>query len=200
MIYRRYKGGYYYYNFRWTIKNSDGIKESFRVRCCAKTRNKKAAEGIEDDHKAALRRGEVHPTDPWPKPTTSAPPVFRAFAKEFLQHAKTHTKPGTHTFYDVRVDRLLAFAAIADAPLDTVTGDVVSRYARHRQEVAKDSVVTVNGDLRTLRRVLHLAVEWGRRSMNCHNPEAGTAFSASRKRRYIWRRLPRICAMQPFSP
>jgi len=24
------------------------------------------------------------------------------------------------------------------------------------------SVITVNGDLRTLRRVLHLAVEWGR--------------------------------------
>lgn len=35
-------------------------------------------------------------------------------------------------------------------------------YACHRQEVAKNSVVTVNGDLRTLRRVLHLAVEWGR--------------------------------------
>ena len=27
-------------------------------------------------------------------------PIFRAFAKEFLQYAKTHTKPGTHTFYE----------------------------------------------------------------------------------------------------
>ena len=38
----------------------------------------------------------------------------------------------------------------------------MSRYARHRQEVPENSVVTVNGDLRTLRRVLHLAVEWGK--------------------------------------
>ena len=87
--------------------------------------------------------------------------MFRAFAKEFLQYAKTHTKPGTHTFYSVCLERLLTFAAIADAPLDAITGEMVSRYARHRQEVPENSVVTVNGDLRTLRRIMHLAVEWG---------------------------------------
>ena len=58
------------------------------------------------------------------------------------------------------LDRLLTFAAIADAPLNAITGETVSRYARHRQEVPENSVVTVNGDLRTLRRVLHIAVEW----------------------------------------
>ena len=108
------------------------------------------------------RLGEIHPNDPWPKPAVSAPPVFRAFAKEFLQYAKTHTKPGTHTFYSVCLDRLLTFAAIADAPLNAITGETVSRYARHRQEVPENSVVTVNGDLRTLRRIFHLAVEWGK--------------------------------------
>ena len=106
--------------------------------------------------------GEIHPNDPWPKPTTSAPPVCRAFSNEFLQYAKTHTKPGTYRFYEGGLGRLLTFAAIADAPLNTITGDLAARYARHRQEVAGNSVVTVNGDLRTLRRVLHLAVEWGR--------------------------------------
>ena len=60
------------------------------------------------------------------------------------------------------LERLLTFAAIADAPLNAITGETVSRYARHRQEVPKNSVVTVNGDLRTLRRILHLAVEWGK--------------------------------------
>ena len=40
-----------------------------------------------------------------------------------------------------------------------MTGDLVSRYARHGQEVAENSVVTVNGDLHTLRLVLHLAEE-----------------------------------------
>ncbi|MEO6965119.1 MAG: tyrosine-type recombinase/integrase [Acidobacteriaceae bacterium] len=160
MIHKRGKA--YWYNFRWTIRNADGTSESFRIRQSAKTHKRKDAEDAENEHRRALRLGEIHPNDPWPKPTTSAPPVFRAFAKEFLQYAKTHTKPGTHTFYGVCLDRLLTFAAIADAPLDAITGETVSRYTRHRQEVPKNSVVTVNGDLRTLRRVLHLAVEWGK--------------------------------------
>ncbi len=117
---------------------------------------------MEEEHRRALRLGEIHPNDPWPKAATIGPPIFRAFAKEFLQYVKTNTKPGTHTFYSVCLDRLLTFAAIADAPLDAITGETVSRYARHRQEVPENSVVTVNGDLRTLRRILHLAVEWGR--------------------------------------
>lgn len=160
MIYKR--GKVYWYNFRWSLKLEDGTLESFRIRQSAKTQKRKDAENTEDEHRRALRLGEIHPNDPWPKPAASAPPVFRAFAKEFLQYAKTHTKPGTHTFYDVCLDRLLTFAAIADSPLDAITGETVSRYARHRQEVPKNSVVTVNGDLRTLRRVLHVAVEWGK--------------------------------------
>ena len=160
MIYKRGKA--YSYNFRWSIRHEDGTVENFRIRQSAKTHKRKEAEDAENEHKRALRLGEIHPNDPWPKPAASAPPVFRAFAKEFLQYAKTHTKPGTQTFYGVCLDRLSTFAAIADAPLDAITGETVSRYARHRQEVPKNSVITVNGDLRTLRRVLHLAVEWGR--------------------------------------
>lgn len=160
MIYKR--GKVYWYNFRWSLKHDDGIVESFRIRQTAKTHKRKDAEDAENEHKRALRLGEIHPNDPWPKPAVSAPPVFRAFVKEFVAYTKTHTKPGTHTFYDVCLDRLLTFAAIADAPLDAITGDLVSRYARHRQEVAENSVITVNGDLRTLRRIFHLAVEWGK--------------------------------------
>ena len=160
MIYKRGKS--LWYKFRWTVKHEDGTKEDFMIRRPAKVRNRKDAGDVEREHRRALSLGQVHPNDPWPKVTVSAPPVFRAFAKDFLTHVKTQKKPGTHTFYDVCLDRLLTFAAIADAPLDAITGDLVSRYARHRQEVAKNSVVTVNGDLRTLRRVLHVAVEWGR--------------------------------------
>jgi integrase len=160
MIYKRGKA--FWYNFRWSLKHSDGTVESFRIRQSAKTQKRKEAEAAENEHRRALRLGEIHPNDPWPKPAASAPPVFRAFAKEFLQYAKTHTKPGTHTFYSVCLDRLLTFAAIADAPLDAITGETVNRYARHRREVPENSVVTVNGDLRTLRRILHLAEEWGK--------------------------------------
>ena len=160
MLYKR--GKVYWYNFRWSIKQADGTVESFRIRQTAKTQNRNAAKDVEEEHRRALRLGEIHPNDPWPKAGTIGPPIFRAFAREFLQYVKTNTKPGTHTFYSVCLDRLLTFAAIADAPLDAITGETVSRYARHRQEVPENSVVTVNGDLRTLRRILHLAVEWGR--------------------------------------
>jgi integrase len=160
MVYKR--GNSLWYKFRWTVKHEDGTKEEFMIRRLAKVRNRKDAGDVEREHRRALSLGHVHPTDPWPKAVTIAPPVFRAFAKEFLQYAKTHTKPGTHTFYDVCLDRLLTFAGIADSPLDAITGDLVSRYARHRQEVAKNSVITVNGDLRTLRRVLNVAREWGK--------------------------------------
>lgn len=160
MIYKRGKA--YWYNFRWSIKNADGTNESFRIVKSARTLKRKDAEEAENEHRRALRLGEIHPNDPWPKPALNAPPVFRIFAKEFMQFVKTHTKLGTQTFYGVCLDRLLTFAAIADAPLNAITGETVSRYARHRQEVPKNSVVTVNGDLRTLRRMLHLAVEWGK--------------------------------------
>jgi len=160
MIFKRGKA--YWYNFRWTITNADGTKESFRIVKSARAKNRNDAKAAEDEHRRALRLGDIHPRDPWPQPTASAPPIFRAFAKEFLQYANTHTKPGTVTFYEGCLDRLLAFAAIADAPLNAIRSEQASRYARHRQEVAKNSVVTVNGDLRTLRRILKLAVDWGR--------------------------------------
>lgn len=160
MIYKR--GNSFWYKFRFTVKSADRTKEDFMIRRPSKVRNRKDAKEVEREHRRALSLGQLHPNDPWPIATTNAPPVFRAFAKDFLQYAKTHTKPGTHTFYRVCLDRILTFAAIADTPIDKITGETVNRYARHRQEVAENSVVTVNGDLRTLRRVLHLAEEWGK--------------------------------------
>lgn len=160
MIYKR--GKVYWYNFRWSLKHEDGTVESFRIVKSARTHKRKDAENAENEHKRALRLGEIHPNDPWPKVVSIGSPVFRQFSKEFLQHVMTQRKAGTHTFYSVCLDRILTFAAIADAPLDAITGETVSRYARHRREVAENSAVTVNGDIRTLRRVLHLAVDWGR--------------------------------------
>ncbi len=88
MIYKR--GKTFWYNFRWSIRNADGTNESFRIVKSARTQNRNDAKDVEDEHRRALRLGEIHPNDPWPKPTASAPPIFRAFAKEFLQYAKTH--------------------------------------------------------------------------------------------------------------
>jgi integrase len=160
MIYKR--GNSLWYKFRFRVKNEDGSSENFMIRRPARVRNRADAKDVEREHRRAISLGQVHPNDPWPKVESVGPPVFRVFAKEFLQHVKTQRKPGTHTFYSVCLDRILTFAAIADAPLDAITGETVSRYARHRQDLAKNSPVTVNGDVRTLRRVLHLAVDWGK--------------------------------------
>jgi len=96
MLYKR--GKVYWYNFRWSMKQADGTVENFRIRQTAKTQNKNDAKNVEDEHRRALRLGEIHPNDPWPKAATSAPPVFRSFSKEFLKYAETNTKAGTHTF------------------------------------------------------------------------------------------------------
>jgi len=160
MIYKRGKS--YWYNFRWTIRNTNGANESFRIVKSARAKNREDAKDAEDEHRRALRLGQIHPRDPWPQAIATPTPIFRAFSKDFLQYAQTHTKAGTVTFYEGCLDRLLGFAAIADAPLNTITGEQASRYARYREEVAKNSIVTVNGDLRTLRRILKVAMDWGR--------------------------------------
>jgi integrase len=132
------------------------------IRRPAKVRNRKDAKDVEREHRRALSLGQLHPKDPWPRPISNVPSTFRSFSKEFVKFAKTNTKAGTATFYDVCLGRLLTFAEIANARLDAITGEAVSRYARHRLEVAKNSVVTVNGDIRTLRRIVNVAMEWGR--------------------------------------
>lgn len=153
----------YSYNFRWTIKHADGTQEHFRVRQCAHVTNRKDALAVEAAHRAALARGDVHPRDVWPPPKDAAPPALRAFATtDFLPHIKTNKKPGTHRFYKGGLGRLLAFSALADAPLDAITDETVDRYCRYRLEVAKNDPITINGDLRTLRRCLKLAVKWGK--------------------------------------
>jgi hypothetical protein len=102
MVFKR--GNSLWYKFRWNIKHEDGTRENFMIRRPAKVRNRNDAKDVEREHRRALSLGQVHPNDPWPKPAMSSPPVFRAFAKEFLAYAKTHTKPGTQTFYDVCLD------------------------------------------------------------------------------------------------
>ena len=74
MIYKR--GNSLWYKFRWNVKREDGTKEDFMIRRPARVRNRKDANDVEREHRRALSLGQVHPNDPWPKPTVSAPPVL----------------------------------------------------------------------------------------------------------------------------
>lgn len=162
MLYKR--GGVYWYKFRWTIKGDNSERENYLIRKSAKAQNKKKAGEVEDEHRRALRLGQIHPADPWPAPRPQAPqvPTVREFQKRFLEYVGAQKKPGTKRFYEICVNRVLNYAPLADAVLSTVTGELISKYAQWRKNAsANESVVTINGELRTLRRMLRLAHEWG---------------------------------------
>lgn len=162
MIYKR--GGVYWYKFRWTIKNSEGERENYLIRKTAKTGNAKRAREVEEEHRRALRLGEIHPADAWPRVEQQAPeiPTLRAFSDQFKDFAKLHTKTGTAKFYSDAITRVLRFPTLADAQLSDINSELVSKYANWRKSTNPDeSVLTINGELRTIRRMLNLAHEWG---------------------------------------
>ena len=162
MIYKR--GGVYWYKFRWTVKDENGKRVSYLIRKSARATNQKDAGNAESEHKRALRLGEIHPCDPWPKPKPQAPeiPTLREFTKQFLAYVEVQKKAGTKRFYEICSNRVLTFAPLADAVLTDITGEVIGKYAQWRRSTAsEDSVLSVNGELRTMRRMLRLAHEWG---------------------------------------
>jgi integrase len=162
MIYKR--GRQYWYKFRWTLRVKDGPNENYIVRKSARTTNRKKAAEAEEEHRRALRLGEIHPTDMWPRPRPQEfqIPTLRQFAAQFTEYIEIQKKPGTVRFYSVAKDRVLAYAPLADSLVSQVTGELVAKYATWRRSTRPDeSVLTVNGDLRTLRRMLNLAEEWG---------------------------------------
>jgi integrase len=163
MTYKR--GGVYWYKFRWTIKGAGAEQpKSYTIRKSARTANLKRAREVEEEHRRALRLGQIHPADPWPAPKQKAPqvPTMREFQERFLAYVATQRKAGTKRFYEICVNRVLKYAPLADAKLTDVTGELISKYSQWRQAAsATESVVTINGELRTLRRMVRLAHEWG---------------------------------------
>lgn len=153
------RGNVYWYKFWWSVRQPDGTSPSFLIRRSARTGNQRHAREMEEEHRRALRLGESHPSDPWPKPPVPEPPSLKEFAQRFLEHAGIRVKEGSLRNYTVAVNRLLAFPAITTIPMQRITGEVIARYVRLRVD-AGESVATINGDLRTLRRMLRLANEW----------------------------------------
>ena len=159
MIYKR--GHKCWYRFKWTVKLPDGTRENHLIQRSSRTGNKQKAREVEEEHRRALRLGQVHPSDPWPPVRPPAVPTIRVFSDQFLAYARIHTKPGTSRFYKACVANLLRFSPLADCCLNSVRGELASKYVRWRQAFLKPpSVQRINGELRTLRRMLNLAHDW----------------------------------------
>lgn len=146
-VYKR--GRVWWYRFTW---RGEAIRES------SKQGNKRVAEQMEAAHKTSLAKGEVGLRDRKPAPT------IRQFATtDFLPFCRSTFAEKTKTlaYYENGTARLLEYTALADESLDSITTELIAGYARRRLD-AKMKVATVNRELQALRRMFHLATEWGK--------------------------------------
>src|SRR5262249_11728844 len=139
--------GVYWYKFMWQGKL---IRES------TKQGNDKIARQMESAHRTSLAKGEVGIRE------KKAVPTFAEFVKRFEPWAESvfASKPKTWLWYRNGMRRLLAFAPVAGIRLTELNGESVASYVAHRQSGGLE-VSSINRELQVLRRILHLAVDWG---------------------------------------
>ena len=139
------RGNVYWYHF---LFNEEHVQRS------TKQGNSRTARQMEAAHRTALAKGEVGIVE------RRAAPTLRTFAKQFAGFIEVNNgnKPETVRFYLGKLDRLLAFEPLASERLDRIDAAEIDAYIQHR--IKHVSVITVNRELATLRRLLHVAVEW----------------------------------------
>jgi hypothetical protein len=84
---------------------------------------------------------------------------LRNFSTRFLEYARLHVKESSFAFYAAAVSRFLAFADLANIQISKIKPEVIAHFASTRKAQGA-GVSAINGDLRTLRRLLRLAFEW----------------------------------------
>jgi integrase len=143
-IYKR--GDVYWYKFMWQGK---------LVRESTKQGNDKVARQMEAAHRTSLAKGEVGIRDKKPVPTLA----------EFLRHdfipyveAKHASKTGTLEYYRDGANMVLKFEW-AGEKLDQISDQQAQMFT---MKFAKLSPSRINCGLRSLRRALNLAYEWGK--------------------------------------
>jgi len=181
------RGRVYWYHFNF---NGEHIQQS------TKQGNPRVARQMEAAHRTALAKGKVGIVE------HKAAPILKAFAKDFISGIETRNadKPETIRFYKTKLERLLAFEPLSSVRLDKIDSYEIEQYVQYRSK--KVSVTTVNRELATLRRLLHLAAEWKviqrvpRVKLLKAEKERSLCFRVPTKRR-IWLSLRSHCAMQP---
>jgi integrase len=143
-IYKR--GGVYWYKFMW---KGELIRES------TKQGNDRKARNIESAHRTALANGLVGIRE------KKAAPALADFLKnDFVPFVKTKhvAKPGTAEYY-VDGANMVCKCDWASDPLDKISDQHAQHFAA---KYAALSPSRINCGLRSLRRALNLAFEWGK--------------------------------------
>ena len=143
-IYKR--GDVYWYKFMW---NGVLVRES------TKQGNDKVARQMEAAHKTSLAKGEVGIREKKP-----APSLADFLRNDFVPFVKTKhaAKPGTAEYYADGAN-MVCKCDWASEPLDKISDQHAQHFAA---KYAALSASRINCGLRTLRRSLNLAFEWGK--------------------------------------
>jgi integrase len=140
------RGNIYWYKFMW---NGEMIRES------TKQRNDKRARNIESGHRTALANGLVGIRE------KKAAPTLGDFLKnDFLPFvkAKHAAKPATAEYY-LDGANMVRKCDWVSLPLDKISDQHAQQFAA---KYAGLSASRINCGLRSLRRALNLAFEWGK--------------------------------------
>jgi len=146
-VYKRKGSRFFFVKFRW---------EGRVIRKSTRALSAKVARSIENRIKSEMARGN------WGLLAKRQPiPTLGEFIRtDFVPFADTQygAKPNTHSYYSYGARDLLA-CDFAKLPLDKITSEHASYFAAKHSGLAPS---TINRGLRTLQRILSLAVEWGR--------------------------------------
>jgi integrase len=143
-IYKR--GDVYWYKFMWQGKS---IRES------TKQGNDKVARQMEAAHRTSLAKGEVGIREKKPAP------LLKDFLRhEFQKYAETkHSDKALTLRYYKQGSDMLVKSALASVRLDELSDQHAQLFARQRANLSPSGI---NRGLRTLRRALNLAYQWGK--------------------------------------
>lgn len=143
-IYKR--GGVYWYKFMW---HGELIRES------TKQGNDRKARNIESAHRTALANGLVGIRE-----KKAAPALADFLRNDFVPFVKTKhaAKPGTAEYYADGAN-MVCKCDWASEPLDKISDQHAQHFAA---KYAALSASRINCGLRSLRRALNLAFEWGK--------------------------------------
>lgn len=148
-VYKQPKSKYWWYKFTW---NGEPIRQS------TKQSNKRVAEQMEAAHRTALAKGEVGIRARKPVP------ALKDFAEhDFLPFVRStfSTKEKTLKYYEYGVKSLLAFEKLAGARLGAITTETIGAFIGARKD-AGVLISSINREPQSLRRMFHLAQEWGK--------------------------------------